>query len=85
MKKSELTGGRVYIDGEELYEPYLAEGTFTDGGTFRDIKIPEGHVFVIGDNREHSTDSRNFGAIPIDRIESRVFIRFWPLGRFGRV
>ncbi|MCL2382890.1 MAG: signal peptidase I [Oscillospiraceae bacterium] len=77
--------GRVYIDGSLLDEPYLPRETFTEGGTFRDITVPEGHVFVMGDNREHSTDSRNFGAVPLDRVESRVWIRFWPFGGFGGV
>ncbi|MCL2355478.1 MAG: signal peptidase I [Oscillospiraceae bacterium] len=80
-----IEDGRVYINGVELDEPYLPDGTFTDGGTFRDIIVPSGHVYVMGDNREHSTDSRNFGVVPIERVESRVWIRFWPINRFGRV
>lgn len=39
----------------------------------------------MGDNRPHSTDSRSFGCIPVEKVESKVWIRFWPLSKFGRV
>ncbi len=77
--------GKVYLNGEELNEPYLREGIITEGAVFTDITVPEGHVFVMGDNRPHSTDSRSFGCIPVEKIESRVLIRFWPLNKFGKV
>lgn len=77
--------GNVYLNGEKLNEPYLDEGKVTEGGVFTDIKVPEGYVFVMGDNRDHSTDSRSFGCIPIEKIESKVWIRFWPFSKFGKV
>ena len=77
--------GKVYLNGQELDEPYLREGITTEGGIFTDIIVPEGHVFVMGDNRPRSTDSRSFGCIPVERIESKVLIRFWPLNKFGKV
>ena len=77
--------GKVYLNGQELNEPYLREGITTEGGTFNDVKVPAGCVFVMGDNRPHSTDSRSFGCVPVERIESRVLIRFWPLNKFGKV
>ena len=80
-----IEDGRVYIDGRVLDEPYLPERTFTEGGAFRDVVVPEGHLFVIGDNRAHSTDSRHFGVVPIERVESRVTMRFWPFSGWGRV
>ena len=77
--------GKVYLNGQELNEPYLREGITTGGGTFTDVTVPAGCVFVMGDNRPHSTDSRNFGCVPVERIESKVLIRFWPLNKFGKV
>lgn len=83
-----IENGKVYINGEELEEPYLPEGvqtTSTPGGVYLDITVPEGCLFLMGDNRSRSTDCRAFGCIPIEKIESRVLIRFWPLNLFGKV
>ena len=80
-----IENGKVYLNGEELNEPYLREGISTDGVNYNDIIVPEGYVFVMGDNRPHSTDSRTFGCIPVNKIESRVWIRFWPFNKFGKV
>ena len=57
----------------------------TEGGNYLDIIVPEGYVFAMGDNREHSTDCREFGCIPVEKIESKVVMRFWPLNKFGKV
>ena len=81
----QIHDGKVYINGKVLDEPYLKPGVVTDGGTFRDFVVPEGYLFLMGDNREHSTDCRVFGCIPIDKIESKVWIRFWPLSEFGTI
>lgn len=80
-----IENGKVYKNGEELIENYLSEGTITNAKVYSDIVVPEGYVFVMGDNRGHSTDSRDFGCIPIDKIESRVAFRFWPLNKFGKI
>ncbi len=77
--------GEVYLNGNKLDEPYLDEGVITEGGVYTDIIVPDGYVFVMGDNRSHSTDSRSFGCIPIEKLESRVAFRFWPLSKFGKV
>ncbi|PLS76297.1 MAG: signal peptidase I [Actinobacteria bacterium] len=69
--------GRVYIDGDVLREPYLPPTTTT--GTFGPEKIPSGHVWVMGDNRSNSSDSRVFGSTPTSSIVGRAFVRVWPL------
>ncbi len=87
----EIKDGSVYIDGEELDEPYLQDGIVTDlyvntnGVGFDDFVVPENCVFAMGDNRNHSTDCRAFGCIPLEKIESTVAIRIWPLNKWGHV
>ena len=49
------------------------------GGEFNDITVPYGFVYVLGDNRENSADSRRFGCIPIKKIQGKVVVRWWPL------
>lgn len=48
-----------------------------------DITIPSRHVFVLGDNLNHSMDSRLFGPVPLDRIQGKVLFRYWPISRLG--
>ena len=83
----EIKEGKVYINGEELNEPYLQDGVVTDveGAGFSDFVVPENCVFAMGDNRNHSTDCRAFGCIPLEKIESTVAIRIWPLNKWGHV
>ena len=83
----EIKDGKVYINGEELQEDYLQSGIVTDllGVGFDDFVVPENCVFAMGDNRNHSTDCRNFGCIPLEKIESTVAIRIWPLDKWGKV
>lgn len=81
----QIKEGKVYINGEELDEPYLQEGIVTDvvGIGFSDFIVPENCIFAMGDNRNHSTDCRSFGCIPKEEIESTVAIRIWPLDKWG--
>ena len=83
----QIKDGKVYINGEELQEDYLQSGIVTDvlGVGFDDFVVPENCVFAMGDNRSHSTDCRSFGCIPLKKIESKVWIRIWPLNLFGKV
>ena len=69
--------GSVFVDGRQLREPYLPKGTVT--GQFGPQHIPEGYVWVMGDNRGNSSDSRVFGAISETRIIGRAFVRVWPV------
>lgn len=76
--------GYVYINGEKLDEPYLTEDLKTPiTGKYYDVEIPEGYIFVMGDNREGSKDSREFGLIPISKVEGKVVTRIWPLNKIG--
>ena len=83
----EIKGGNVYINEQKLDESYLPSGLVTDvvGPGFDDFVVPENCVFAMGDNRSHSTDCRAFGCIPLEKIESKVWIRIWPLNLFGKV
>jgi signal peptidase I len=76
-----LRGGEVFVDGHELGESYLPDGTQTNPicGTQTEFNVPEDHVLVFGDNRGNSTDGRCFGPIDEDTIIGRAFFRFWPL------
>jgi signal peptidase I len=73
--------GVVFVNGEPLDESYLPEGTPTDG--LDEITIPEGYVFVMGDNRTNSQDSRVFGPVPVDDIVGEAFLRVWPVPSVG--
>ena len=82
-----ISDGNVYINGEILEENYLQDDVVTEAknSNLIDFTIPEGYIFAMGDNRNNSTDCRAFGCIPIEKIESKVWIRFWPLNLFGKV
>ena len=83
----QIQDGKVYINGEELQEDYLQDDVITEAKNtnLTDFIVPEGHIFAIGDNRMYSSDCREFGCIPLEKIESKVWIRFWPLNLFGVV
>ncbi|HEY5155422.1 MAG TPA: signal peptidase I [Acidimicrobiales bacterium] len=84
-----IENGEVVIDGRVLIEPYLPAGTVTSAvGTHPCIPdvpcvIPDGQVWVMGDNRGFSRDSRWFGPIPESLIVGRAFVRLWPPSRLG--
>ena len=80
----EIKYGKVYINGEILDEPYLQKGVETPGN-LNDFVVPEGTLLLMGDNRENSLDCRTFGCIPNSKIESKVWIRVWPLNLFGKI
>jgi len=73
--------GQVLVNDRVLVEPYLDEGITT--GDFEAVEIPEGCVWVMGDNRGDSRDSRSFGPIDEDEIVGRAFVRVWPLTNLG--
>jgi signal peptidase I len=71
--------GKILIDGRELVEPYLPKGVIT--GDFSAVIVPPGTLWVMGDNRGNSADSRVFGPIPRSTVVGRAFTRVWPLGQ----
>lgn len=83
----QIKDGYVYIDGKQLQEDYLPSGIVTDieRGIYDDFTVPENTVFAMGDNRPNSIDCRVFGCIPLEKIESTLSFRFWPLNLFGKV
>lgn len=83
-----IKDGKVYINNEELQEDYLQENVKTEIRReigFNDFIVPENCVFAMGDNRDGSMDCRDFGCIPIEKIESKVWIRITPFDKFGKI
>ncbi len=74
--------GQVVVDGVPLQEPYILE---PPAYTMNPVVVPEGQVFVMGDNRNDSNDSHVWGGLPQGNIIGRARWRFWPLDRFGPV
>ncbi len=84
----ELVGGQVLVDGVVLDEPYRSDDGRDDGATFPQSDgsswvVPADSVFVMGDHRARSEDSRTFGPVPVDRVIGRAWLRFWPLDVAG--
>lgn len=78
--------GAVTIDGNIIYENYINESTTRNDGAFDyPITIPEGYVFVMGDNRAWSKDSRHpsIGLVPVENIYGKVFFRLYPFDTIG--
>lgn len=75
-----IDSGKVYINGQLLKEAYVKGETYADGMEFP-IKVPEGKVFVMGDNREVSLDSRQLGFIDYKQIEGKAVAKIWPLDK----
>jgi signal peptidase I len=77
----EARDNQVFVDGEAIDEGYLPDGTTTSD--FGPETIPEDHVWVMGDNRSASDDSRRFKSIPEDDIVGKAFVIIWPLSEVG--
>ena len=71
----------MYIDGEALDEPYLPSGTTTS--VFPPYVVPDDHVWLMGDNRGASDDSRRFKGVPTDDVVGRAFVVIWPFSELG--
>ena len=81
-----IKDGKVYRNDEKLDEPYIREeNTEIQEEEYADVIVPEGTIYVMGDNREQSKDSRSFGCIPFERVNGYVVCRIWPLNKIGAI
>lgn len=83
----QLRDGKVYVNGDPLDEPYIftSDGARTEpapGGPAEWL-VPAGELFVMGDHRDQSADSRTFGPIEMSHVVGRAWLRYWPVERFG--
>lgn len=84
-----VRNGVLLVNGEPQYEPYLAKEEYptTHGlpgiDSFGPMVVPQDHIFVMGDNRTNSYDSRFFGPVPKENLIGEVSLRFWPANRLG--
>ncbi|TMW70994.1 signal peptidase I [Alteribacter natronophilus] len=76
----EIRRGILYLNGEALDEDYLKGGMQQD---FPEITVPDDAIFVMGDNRNGSRDSRNVGPVPVENVIGKVVLRYYPLDRIG--
>jgi signal peptidase I len=85
----ELKDGKVLVNGTALDEPYLftaggtRQPTNPTGGSASEWLVPAGELFVMGDHRQASADSRTFGPIEISQVIGRAWLRYWPVDSFG--
>jgi signal peptidase I len=80
--KISVRRGKLLVNAEPQRESYVYE-KFPDRSFSNPTTVPKGHVFVMGDNRANSRDSRFFGPVPKEKIEGEAFLRFWPPDRIG--
>jgi signal peptidase I len=75
--------GRVTVNGKSLDEPYVYENNDIDQRSFGPVTVPKGQLWLMGDHRSDSSDSRAHGPVPEDKVIGRAFVKVWPLSRFG--
>lgn len=80
-----IENNKVYVNGTIIKEDYLADDVVTETEVFHDFIVPEGYFFAMGDNRTKSTDCRELGCIPFEKLEGIVSFRFWPFNVFGKI
>ena len=77
----EIRGGHVYVNGLQLEESYIAAAARSQGSW----TVPDDHLFVLGDNRNNSQDSRNFGFVSMDEVLGKALFIYWPPTDWGSV
>ena len=80
----QVQSGVLYANGEEQEEPYLNDAD-QSRGFYGPTVVPEGHIFVMGDNRGNSADSRVFGPLPLENLKGEAFMRFWPISKISTI
>jgi signal peptidase I len=79
----EVRAGRLYVNGRRQREPYVNDHFRNMQSPYGPTEVPEGHYFMMGDNRGNSADSRVFGPVPEENLIGEALFRFWPPGRVG--
>ena len=79
-----IEGGAVYVNGQELNEPYVPE-EFRDRVSYEEHRVPADQYFVLGDHRNSSSDSRTWGFVKRDAIYGKAVFVYWPLANIGRI
>lgn len=85
----DIRDGEVFVNGQQLNQPYL-EGfatycVFGYACQSDTVTVPEGHIFVMGDNRGNSSDSREWGSLPFDRVVGQAWLIYYPIPEWGLV
>jgi signal peptidase I len=83
----DIEQGRVYVNGVLLHEPYI-EGAITECIKplyCHEYTVPDGMIYVLGDNRQHSSDSRFFGPVPLDNVIGKAWFSNWPADKIGPI
>lgn len=82
----EIRGGKVFLNGKELVENYIGQNvTDCPNPEYAKLTVAKGFVYVLGDNREHSMDSRVIGPVEVKKISGKAIFRFLPLNKFGPI
>jgi len=74
----EIRMGQIYVNGQAIQEPYVAN---RDLQSYPKTRVPPGSIFVLGDNRRNSEDSRVFGAVDLRYVKGRAFLVYWPISK----
>ena len=81
--KIKVRAGALYVNGRRQREPYVNDHFRNIQSRYGPVEVPEGHYFMMGDNRGNSRDSRFFGPVPEENLIGEALFRFWPPGRMG--